>query len=99
MYGLPTTADLDKYLAFHKLLEQIRNRVGEISNPVGFTSTQLLTVLGIKRCGDYQDTHKLLAGRGKPYRRNRWQSQGAPRFVPNERMPTMPSSSITRLPK
>jgi hypothetical protein len=35
MCGLPPTADLDKYLAFHKLLEQIRNRIGEISNPVG----------------------------------------------------------------
>jgi hypothetical protein len=60
-YGLPTTADLDKYLAFHKLLEQIRNRVGEISNPVGFTSTQLLTVLGIKDAGNnYQDIHEWL---------------------------------------
>jgi len=60
-YGLPTTADLDKYLAFHKLLEQRRNRVGEISNPVGFTSTQLLTVLGIKDAGNnYQDIHEWL---------------------------------------
>ncbi len=60
-YGLPTTADLDKYLAFHKLLEQIRNRIGQISNPVGFTSTQLLTVLGIKDAGNnYQDVHDWL---------------------------------------
>ena len=60
-YGLPTTADLDKYLAFHKLLEQMRNRVGEISNPVGFTSTQLLTVLGIKDAGNnYLDIHEWL---------------------------------------
>jgi hypothetical protein len=60
-YGLPTTADLDKYLAFHKLLEAMRNRVGEISNPVGFTSTQLLTVLGIKDAGNnYQDIHEWL---------------------------------------
>jgi hypothetical protein len=60
-YGLPTTADLDKYLAFHKLLEQMRNRVGEISNPVGFTSTQMLTVLGIKDAGNnYQDIHEWL---------------------------------------
>jgi hypothetical protein len=60
-YGLPTTADLDKYLAFHKLIEQMRNRVGEISNPVGFTSTQLLTVLGIKDAGNnYQDIHEWL---------------------------------------
>ena len=60
-YGLPTTADLDKYLAFHKLLEQRRNEVGEISNPVDFTSTQLLTVLGIKDAGNnYQDIHEWL---------------------------------------
>jgi hypothetical protein len=60
-YGLPTTADLDKYLAFHKLLEQRRNQVGEISNPVDFTSTQLLTVLGIKDAGNnYQDIHEWL---------------------------------------
>ena len=60
-YGLPTTADLDKYLAFHKLLENMRNRVGEISNPVGFTSTQLLTVLGIKDAGNnYQDIYEWL---------------------------------------
>ena len=60
-YGLPTTADLDKYLAFHKLLEQMRNRLGEISNPVGFTSTQLLTVLGIKDAGNnYQDLYEWL---------------------------------------
>ncbi len=60
-YGLPTTADLDKYLAFHKLLERIRSRIGEISNPVRFTSTQLLTVLGIKDAGNnYQDIHEWL---------------------------------------
>lgn len=60
-YGLPTTADLDKYLAFHKLLEQIRNTIGEVSNPVAFTSTQLLTVLGIKHAGNnYQDIHDWL---------------------------------------
>jgi hypothetical protein len=60
-YGLPTAADLDKYLAFHKLLEQIRTRLGQISNPVGFTSTQLLTVLGIKDAGNnYVDIHDWL---------------------------------------
>jgi hypothetical protein len=60
-YGLPTTADLDKYLAFHKLLEQIRSKIGEISNPVRFTSTQLLTVLGIKDAGNnYLDVHEWL---------------------------------------
>ena len=39
----------------------MRNRLGEISNPVGFTSTQLLTVLGIKDAGNnYQDLYEWL---------------------------------------
>jgi hypothetical protein len=60
-YGLPTAADLDKYLAFHKLLEQIRSKLGQISNPVSFASTQLLTVLGIKDAGNnYLDIHDWL---------------------------------------
>src|ERR1039457_1864869 len=40
---------------------RFRNRVGEITNPVGFTSTHLLTVLGIKDAGNnYQDIHDWL---------------------------------------
>ena len=47
-YGLPTTADLDKYLAFQKILNDIRVREGQVSNPIGFSSTQMLNVLGVK---------------------------------------------------
>jgi hypothetical protein len=63
-YGLPT-ADLDKYLAF---LEQRRNQVGEISNPVAFTSTQLLTVLGIKDGGKNFQGHSRMAAADSPDR-------------------------------
>jgi Replication initiator protein A len=60
-YGLPTTADLDKYLAFQKLVEQIRNRTGQITNPFGFTTAQLVNVLGINTTGkNYQDVHDWL---------------------------------------
>ena len=60
-YGLPTTADLDKYLAFQKIVEDIRLRNGQILNPVGFTSSQMLSVLGIKDAGNnYQDIHDWL---------------------------------------
>jgi hypothetical protein len=60
-YGLPTTADLDKYLAFHKILEQLRTRFGHVSNPVGFTTAQLVNVLGINSAGkNYQDIHDWL---------------------------------------
>ncbi len=60
-YGLPTTADLDKYLAFQKIIADIRQREGQVSNPVGFTSSRMLTVLGIKDAGNnYQDVHDWL---------------------------------------
>lgn len=60
-YGLPTTADLDKYLAFQKILNDIRVRVGQISNPIGFSSTQMLNVLGVKTAGNnYQEVYEWL---------------------------------------
>ena len=49
--GLPTTADQDKYYAFQKILEQVRSRQGCISNPVPFTSAQMLRILGRKKSG------------------------------------------------
>jgi Replication initiator protein A len=60
-YGLPTTADLDKYLAFQKLLNDIRTREGQITNPIGFTSTQILNILGVKNAGNnYQEVNEWL---------------------------------------
>lgn len=44
---LPNTADQDKYLAFHKLLMERRRRHGTITNPIEFTSAELLRLLGI----------------------------------------------------
>jgi hypothetical protein len=45
-YGLPITADQDKYLALQKIITDIRQRSGEVKNPVGFTSAELLRILG-----------------------------------------------------
>lgn len=60
-YGLPTTADLDKYLAFQKLVNDIRLKQGFIQNPIGFTSTQMLNVLGVKNAGNnYQEVYEWL---------------------------------------
>jgi hypothetical protein len=41
-FGLPTTADQDKYFAFQKILEQIRKRNGVITNPVRFSSATMI---------------------------------------------------------
>jgi hypothetical protein len=46
IYGLPVTADQDKYLALMKLISEMRRRAGKISNPVAFSSAELLSVLG-----------------------------------------------------
>ncbi len=45
-YGLPITADQDKYLALQKIITDLHRQAGEIRNPVGFTSAELLRLLG-----------------------------------------------------
>jgi hypothetical protein len=55
-HGLPTTADQDKYFAFQKIVTEIKKRTGVVSNPIGFTSYQLLKILGITPSGkNYED--------------------------------------------
>ena len=49
--GLPTTADQDKFYAFQKLLDHTRRLNGSISNPVAFTSAELLKLLKRKKSG------------------------------------------------
>ena len=50
-YGLPSTSDLDKYLALQFIINNIQQRAGAIRNPVSFTSTELLKVLGHQDSG------------------------------------------------
>lgn len=50
-FGLPTTADQDKYFAFQKLVERNRPADGLISNPVRFTSASMLEILGMTQGG------------------------------------------------
>lgn len=49
--GLPNTADLDKYLAFQWIVADIKRKQGVLTNPIGFTTYQLLRVLGLKPTG------------------------------------------------
>ncbi len=60
--GLPTTADQDKYLAFQKIVNERRAQLGgEISNPVSFTSSELLAILGLGQAGkNYNDVYEWL---------------------------------------
>jgi len=44
--GLPTTADQDKYIALQKIVMDSKRRYGEVRNPIGFSSAELLDLLG-----------------------------------------------------
>src|SRR3954447_5031732 len=49
--GLPNTADLDKYLAFQLIVSEIKKKHGVLANPIGFTTYQMLLLLGLKPTG------------------------------------------------
>jgi Replication initiator protein A len=44
-YGLPITADQDKWIALCKILTDIIRREGRVTNPVAFTSAEILRLL------------------------------------------------------
>lgn len=44
-YGLPITADQDKWIALCKILTDILRKEGEVSNPIAFTSADILRLL------------------------------------------------------
>jgi len=53
LFGLPITADQDKWLALHKILSDVQTRDGQVTNPVSFSSAELLALLKI-----YKDSGK-----------------------------------------
>jgi len=60
-HGLPTTADQDKYFAFQKIVTEIKKRTGVVNNPIGFTSYQLLKILGVNASGkNYEEVGQWL---------------------------------------
>ena len=60
-HGLPTTADQDKYFAFQKIVTEIKKRTGVVANPIGFTSYQLLKILGVNASGkNYEEVSQWL---------------------------------------
>jgi hypothetical protein len=48
-YGLPGTADLDKWLAFQRHVGNLLKRDGVVTNPISFTSWELLSALNVHR--------------------------------------------------
>lgn len=45
IYGLPVTADQDKFLALQKIITDIHRHEGKVANPIAFTSAELLKLL------------------------------------------------------
>lgn len=61
IYGLPVTADQDKYLALQKIINDVRHETGEISNPITFTSAEMLKLLEQGDAGkNYQEISEWL---------------------------------------
>src|SRR5580704_10570416 len=44
-YGLPITADLDKWIALGEILTDILKKEGKVTNPIAFTSADILRLL------------------------------------------------------
>lgn len=61
-YGMPITADQDKYLAFQKIIERSkRERGGTVANPITFTTAELLALLGTSKNGNrYREVEEWL---------------------------------------
>jgi hypothetical protein len=51
IYGLPVTADQDKYFALQKIISDIRQEFGIVKNPVSFSSAEILNLLGKSDAG------------------------------------------------
>lgn len=61
-YGLPTTADQDTYLAILKIATEMHRKDGRVTNPIGFTSAEILRIQG-KSCVSgyhYKELHEQL---------------------------------------
>lgn len=61
LYGLPVTADQDKYLALQKIINDIKQGQGSVTNPIGFTSAEILRLLGHVDSGkNFHDVHEWM---------------------------------------
>lgn len=62
MFGLPVTADQDKYLALQQIITRILQRDGVVTNPIRFRSSDLLQILGRDATGgkNYREVSEWL---------------------------------------
>lgn len=60
-YGIPITADQDKYLAFQKIIERSKRETGKVENPITFTTAELIKLLGQSDAGlNFKEVYEWL---------------------------------------
>jgi hypothetical protein len=60
-YGIPITADQDKYLAFQKIIERCKRETGKIENPITFSAAELIRLLGQSDAGlNFKEVYEWL---------------------------------------
>ncbi|MEJ7863249.1 MAG: replication initiator protein A [Pyrinomonadaceae bacterium] len=60
-YGIPITADQDKYLAFQKIIERSKREKGRVENPITFSSAELIKLLGQSDAGlNFREVYEWL---------------------------------------
>jgi hypothetical protein len=58
-FGLPSTADRDKYIAFMRVAMEQKTKHGQLMNPVRFSGYRLLKELGLSYSGEnYEDINR-----------------------------------------
>jgi hypothetical protein len=61
LYGLPVTADQDKYFALQKIIADIKQEQGRVTNPIGFTSADIMNLLGQADSGkNFHEIHEWM---------------------------------------
>ncbi len=61
LYGLPSTADQDKWLAFQKFITDLQQEFGHVANPITFFSADMLRLLGQTSSGtNFKDIDEWL---------------------------------------
>src|ERR1700693_712937 len=63
-YGLPITADQDKWIALCKIVTDIMRKEGRVTNPISFTSAEILRLLHQHRHSgkNYREIEEWLHG-------------------------------------
>lgn len=60
-YGIPITADQDKYLAFQKIIERTKREKGTVENPITFSAAELIKLLGQSDAGlNFKEVYEWL---------------------------------------